>query len=55
MHGSERLLFVALASTFAANGKLLAYASCKEVYSDVDMIYDWIVDWFYAPDMGGHF
>lgn len=45
---------VVFASAFL-NGKLHASASCKEVCSRVEMIYDWILDWFYTPDMGGYF
>ena len=56
MYGSKRLPFVAFASAFATNGKLLANISCKEVCCSVEMIYTWLdFDWFYAPDMGGHF
>lgn len=47
--------FVTFASAFTSNSKLLANASCKKVCSRVKMIYDWIVDLFYAPDLGGHF
>ena len=43
MHESKGLLFVAFASAFAANGKLLANANCKEVCSSVEMVYDWIL------------
>ena len=43
MQGSKRLLFVAFASAFAANGKLLANISCKEVCCSVEMIYAWFL------------
>ena len=42
MQGSKRLLFVAFASAFAANGKLLANAYRKEVCRSVEMIYAWL-------------
>ena len=43
MYGSKRLIFVAFASAFTANGKLLANANCKEVCSSEEMVYDWIL------------